>query len=174
VRRAEWERTNEAVLVATNAVFGHTNTTLTYVRRASELPRGWSKVAIIGFSGEALRGMLALRVDRRLLERTFPVSDASCATDDWLCELANLVLGRFKGELLRLGITVHLSTPMLVEGTDVSLDTSAVSVVVHELSTERGEDVHVVLDAIAESSAQISETNAATVTSGDVLLFEGV
>ena len=169
MRKEDWQRTNDAVVVAAQSVLSRFGAPLSYVGRTQYAPNGWTKVAVIGFAGDSLRGMLGLHVDPRLLARTLP---AGGSADDWECELANLVLGSFKRELLKLGITVHLSTPLLVEGTDVSLDTTAVSALVHMFGSDHDESIQIVFDAVAEPRAHVEESNASTVaSSGDVVLF---
>lgn len=171
MRKEDWQRTNEAVISAAQAVLAECRAPLSYVGRVQYAPNGWTKVAVIGFAGDSLRGMFGLHIEPRLLQRTLPI--AATSQDDWQCELANLVLGRFKRELLRLGITVHLSTPMLVEGTDVSLDTTAVSALVHMFTSEQDGSMQLVFDAVAESSTHVAESTTTTtpVASGDVVIF---
>lgn len=174
MRKEEWEQTNKALLDSTREVFSHCGATLTYVSR-DELPSGWTKLAVIGFAGESMRGMLAILLDPKLVERTCPVETRGKknALDDWLCELANLLLGRFKSELLRLGVTVHLSTPMLVEGINVALDTDAIAAVVHRFTSEHSEAVFVVLDAAAGATTHLHESLVPIAASGTVVLFDG-
>jgi hypothetical protein len=169
VRRDEWEQVSRALIGATETVFARHGATVSYTERA-ELPRGVLKLAVIGFAGESMRGMLAVSADEGLVSRTCPPGGSH---DDWLCELSNLLLGRFKSELLRLGITVHLSTPMLVEGTELCLDTYAVAAIVHRFSSDRGESLHVVLDAIAETATRVRESTVPLPADGTVVLFEG-
>jgi CheY-specific phosphatase CheX len=169
VRRDDWEQASRALVAATEAVLARCGATVSYVER-TELPKGALKLAVIGFGGENMRGMLALSLEPSLLARTCPAADSH---DDWLCELSNLLLGRFKGDLLRLGITVHLSTPMLVEGAEVSLDTYAVAAIVHRFSSDRGETLFVVLDAVAETATRVRESNLPLAGEGSVVLFEG-
>ncbi len=170
MRKQEWEQTNIALMSATAAVFAEHDVRIAHVGRAHDVPDGLMKVAIIGFAGETMRGMLALTLPDRLLERMCPIAHAH-SQDDWQCELANLLVARFKRALLRLGVTVHLSTPMLASGTNVSLDTCAVSAVTHRFETEQGDVVYVVLDAIAKPLARLSMVTPVLATSGEVLLF---
>jgi len=69
---------------------------------------------VIGFSGEQMRGSLLLATSREPLGRTSPTSDASFR--EWIAELSNQLLGRIKNKLLPRGVTLHLSTPIVLRG----------------------------------------------------------
>ncbi len=170
MRKDEWETTNRALVTAAIAVFAEHGEVVAHVGRSNEVPEGWTNVAIIGYAGEAMRGMLALSLSHDLLVRVCPLRGQS--QDDWHCELANLIVARFKRELLMLGVTVHLSTPILASGTNVSLDTEAVSVVVHRFESAQRETAFLVLDAVAIADTRLGAADtSAIVASGDVVLF---
>lgn len=69
---------------------------------------------VVGFSGEQMRGSLLLATSREPLGRTSPTSDASFR--EWIAELANQLLGRIKNKLIPRGVTLHLSTPIVLRG----------------------------------------------------------
>jgi hypothetical protein len=169
MRKHEWDTTNGALVTATVAVFAERRVRVAHAGRLHEVPEGWTKVAMIGFAGETMRGMLALLVAPSLLACTCPIEGHF--QDDWHCELANLVLARFKRELLNVGVSVHLSTPMLACGTNVALDTAAVSAVVHRFESDKSEVAYVVLDAIAEPAARLSAPQSVAAVAGDVVIF---
>ncbi len=166
MRKEEWELTSRALLEGTRSLFELIGEPLEFVGRV-EMPASWSRVAIVGFAGEAFGGMLAVSIDATAIARTAPSPDH----DDWHCELANLILGRFKREMLMLGVEIHLSTPMLVVGEGVSLDTSAVSAVVHRFKTSHDESLYIVLDAVAEKSVHLCPIETAPPMSGEIVLF---
>lgn len=69
--------------------------------------------AVVGFTGDALNGSMMLAADREPIAATRP--DGS--TDrDWIAELANQLLGRFKNRLLAYGLVVHSTTPIVIRG----------------------------------------------------------
>jgi hypothetical protein len=69
---------------------------------------------VVGFSGDQMRGTLLLATSREPLGRTSPTSDASLR--EWIAELSNQLLGRIKNKLLLRGVTLHLSTPIVLRG----------------------------------------------------------
>lgn len=73
---------------------------------------------VVGFSGEEMRGTLLLATSREPLGRTSPTTDASLR--EWIAELSNQLLGRIKNRLISRGVTLHLSTPVVLRGTHIS------------------------------------------------------
>lgn len=69
---------------------------------------------VLGFTGDQMRGVLLLATTQEPLGRTSPTSDASLR--GWIAELSNQLLGRVKNQLLRRGVTIHLSTPVVLRG----------------------------------------------------------
>jgi hypothetical protein len=69
---------------------------------------------IVGFSGEQMRGSVLLASSREPLGRTSPTNDASFR--EWIAELSNQLLGRVKNKLIPRGVTLHLSTPVVLRG----------------------------------------------------------
>jgi hypothetical protein len=73
---------------------------------------------VVGFSGDQMRGTLLLATSREPLGRTSPTSDASLR--EWIAELSNQLLGRIKNKLFLHGVTLHLSTPIVLRGQHIS------------------------------------------------------
>ena len=170
MRKHEWEQANTALVSAIIAVFDERASRVAHTGRLVDLPDGGMTVAMIGFAGETIRGMLALSLPQSLVVRTCPVE--TTAYDDWRCELANLVVARFKSALLKLGVTVHLGTPMLASGDNLCLETMAVSAVVHRFESTEHETLYVVLDAVAEPLTHLQPSEETSVAAaGDVVLF---
>jgi hypothetical protein len=69
---------------------------------------------VMGFGGKSLRGALVLATTREPLEHTNPGSLTS--QRDWVCELANQLMGRVKNRLLAYGVEIHLATPAGLSG----------------------------------------------------------
>jgi hypothetical protein len=69
---------------------------------------------VVGFSGDQMRGSLLLATSNEPLGRTTPTSDASLR--EWIAELTNQLLGRIKNKLIPRGVTLHLSTPIVLRG----------------------------------------------------------
>jgi CheY-specific phosphatase CheX len=73
---------------------------------------------VVGFSGDQMRGTLLLATSKEPLGRTSPTTDASLR--EWIAELSNQLLGRIKNKLLARGVTLHLSTPIVLRGQHLS------------------------------------------------------
>ena len=79
-----------------------------------QLPENESVLSgIIGFSGDSLQGTLVLCASQTLLESS---AFGNTSAEDWIGELANQLLGRIKNQLLGFGITIYLSTPVMMRG----------------------------------------------------------
>jgi hypothetical protein len=78
---------------------------------------------VVGFSGDQMRGTLLLATSREPLGRTSPTTDASLR--EWIAELSNQLLGRVKNRLIPRGVTLHLSTPIVLRGQHISPVTRA-------------------------------------------------
>lgn len=82
------------------------------IERARE-PDGASPeiCAVLGFTGD-LRGAAILATPTRCLETTSQGGDSRA----WIGELANQLVGRVKNALLRHGVEIVLSTPVILRG----------------------------------------------------------
>ena len=69
---------------------------------------------VMGFGGKLMRGALVLAATREPLERTNPEGFGSQL--DWVCELANQLLGRDNNKLLALGVEILLATTAGLRG----------------------------------------------------------
>ena len=129
--------------------------------------------AAIGFTGEYVRGILAIAVDDELAKRLNPVlpDPDSCGGDDWIGELANQLLGRLKNKLLRFNIEVAITTPIIVHGSHLKIGT------VHRKATRLAfssgaSQADVWLDAEVDPALAISEEDAPDVQAeGAMVLF---
>src|SRR5450432_972846 len=73
---------------------------------------------ILGFTSKCMRGALVLSTTREPLERTNPAANPSHR--DWICELANQLLGRVKNQMLYRGVEIFASTPIARRGEHLS------------------------------------------------------
>jgi len=81
---------------------------------------GESLVGVIGLVGECITATLAIAATQQVLEATFPMGDA-VQPEDWMGELANQLIGRFKNELGRWGLDTSIGTPVTVVGSRLAL-----------------------------------------------------
>jgi hypothetical protein len=73
---------------------------------------------VMGFGGKQMRGALVMAATREPLERTNPGGLTS--QRDWVCELANQLMGRIKNRLLTLNVEILLATPAGLSGDNLS------------------------------------------------------
>lgn len=81
--------------------------------------RGLVLGAAIGFTGEFVRGALAIAIDEELAVALDPLAGqrkSDRGSLDWIGELANQMLGRVKNKLLSYNVEIGLSTPIVIEG----------------------------------------------------------
>lgn len=95
------------------ALFSAYNRPLTYTGATSSETQFFVLSGVIGFAGIDMRGTLLLAMTNGLLEELSP-SPASMR--DWIAELANQLLGRFKNQLLRYGTEIYAATPSVLRG----------------------------------------------------------
>jgi CheY-specific phosphatase CheX len=72
---------------------------------------------VMGFIGDRVRGTLLLAAPKDTILATAP-EDAR--PRDWVGELANQLVGRLKSKLMAHGVTVALSTPVVLSGVRLS------------------------------------------------------
>ena len=129
------------------------------------------RIAVIGFGGESLRGSLVLDVPPSILTRTHPSqSETDGDLEDWIGELSNLVLGRFKSKLLPFDVVIQLSTPIVVRGKGTSIELSTGHSVVHTFSAE-GATFDVLLAADAEGELVLDGEPTREIESVEDMVF---
>ncbi len=82
----------------------------------------FNMIAIIGFSGKDIKGSLGFAAAENLIHESYYGETLNPEMiDDWLGEIANQLLGRLKNILLVYGLDVHLSTPMVLHGLNITV-----------------------------------------------------
>jgi hypothetical protein len=124
---------------------------------------------VVGFTGEQMRGSVLLATSREPLGRTSPTSDASYR--EWIAELANQLLGRVKNKLIPRGVTLHLSTPIVLRGHHLAPIPRAEQV--PYVFRSDGGYVCVWFDAELQPGIDLNrvEENAGLISEGESLLF---
>lgn len=120
----------EAVLESVSGLLSEYGSTLDQCTPCSPFLGGPSPTvsAIVGFTGEAFKGSLALLAPPRMIADLVP--DTGCdPTDveiirDWIGELANQLLGRAKNKMVRLGASFSMSPPTTIVGTNLDIVSS--------------------------------------------------
>lgn len=125
---------------------------------------------IIGFTSKQMRGSLVLASTGEPLDRTNPGSAPSHR--DWICELANQLLGRVKNQMLSRGVEIFASTPIALRGEHLSpvLQQSRVA----ELFIAGRGVVCVWMDCEFDKGFELAEEavcDAAPISEGQTILF---
>ena len=160
----------EASAVALFADYGQT---LQVLESAEEPKRqlSMSLGAAIGFTSAHVRGVLAIAVDEQLASAMHPLTGSdSASSTDWIGELANQLLGRLKNKLLAYGVELALSTPVVVQGTDLRL--GAVHRRATRLAFGHGQNqAQVWWDAEVDSDLVLAEAEDEAQSEGEMVLF---
>jgi hypothetical protein len=124
---------------------------------------------IIGFTSKHMRGVLVLATTQEPLERT---NNTTTTNRDWVCELANQLLGRVKNQMLTHGVEIFPSIPIALRGDHLS-PVSQQSLVSELFTTERGV-VCVWMDCEFDGDFVVPEASVCdspSVLEGEMLLF---
>jgi CheY-specific phosphatase CheX len=82
-------------------------------------PEGDSELCgILGFTGDHLCGSVVIAATQDAVASSNPIGDG--ASRAWVAELANQLVGRFKNALLRHGVEVALSIPVVLTATHLT------------------------------------------------------
>ena len=139
--------------------------------------QGEDLVSVIGFSGDAVRGALGIVAPAATVTAVHPDTAAGlevteAGLEDWIGELANQLLGRFKVELLQRGVTLWMSTPLVLRGVSVRVVTGTDRVRRYNMKIGGG-GVTFWLDFRAAPGIELAEVEPAPVLHGpgEMLLF---
>ena len=124
---------------------------------------------VIGFTSRKMRGVLALATTKEPLELTNPTSTTH---RDWICELANQLLGRVKNQMLMRRVELLPSIAIALRGEHLSpvIEQGLVS----ELFTAQQGVVCVWVDCEFDDDFVFPETSEGVpppISEGDQLLF---
>ena len=118
----------------------------------------------VGFTSPTLRGNLTLTADRRSLSDTRPAElrqgeptlNELC---DWIGELGNQILGRFKNRLIASGNVVELGTPAVICGFQIKRGGGRLALTVAKHVRVSTGSMSIYIDAQASEDFTIQETN---------------
>jgi len=133
----------------------------------SDLGAELAFAGIIGFTGASLRGTLLITTTGSMLDRSNPITGSA---RDWIAEFANQLLGRIKNQLLRHGVEIYMTTPLVLRGQHLSPE-SLRTVDSIELDTNGG-PIFVSLESETTGELVLERDPQAFVGSeGDAILF---
>jgi hypothetical protein len=153
-----------------SALFSAYNTPLTYSGTVASDTPPFVLSGVIGFAGSDMRGTLLLAMTRGLLEE---LSASADTMRDWIAELANQLLGRFKNQLLRFGIEIYAATPSVLRGELLAPVLPPGALAGHRFESARGAAC-VWLDTVIRDGFSLPAPLAGHVApaEGDSLFFE--
>jgi CheY-specific phosphatase CheX len=73
---------------------------------------------ILGFTGDQLCGCAVISASETAIAQSNPIHDG--ATRAWVAELTNQLVGRFKNALLRCGVEIAMSIPVVLTATQLT------------------------------------------------------
>jgi hypothetical protein len=79
---------------------------------SSRVESGRLLCGILGFTGDQLCGSVVVSATPDAIAESNPIRDG--ATRGWVAELTNQLVGRFKNALLRVGVEVAMSVPVVL------------------------------------------------------------
>jgi CheY-specific phosphatase CheX len=134
-------------------------------------------MAVIGYAGETLRGaivLLAGKQDVRRWQTGLDEADASIeAIHDTVGEFANMLLGRLKTALLKMGVSFFLTTPTTASGVGVRIPVPHGGMSSWQHFQGAAGRIEVRLDVVFDPSFCFRTTvsNELPATAGDMMLF---
>ena len=84
---------------------------------AAPYPADRELCGILGFTGDHVCGSVVLSATPDAISSSNPIGDG--ATRGWVSELTNQLVGRFKNTLLRSGVELVMSIPVVLTGTQL-------------------------------------------------------
>ena len=128
--------------------------------------------ASIGFTATHLRGALVLALPENTLMALSPLSGAQREElrNDWLCELANQLLGRVKNKLLAWDLTISLSMALAIRAAHLQLRLRDRQVVGCCLSDGYLE-AYAWIDALALPDLKLTLSGTEAQAEGELVLF---
>jgi hypothetical protein len=161
---------DDLLVQCSSALFSAYNAPLAYMSTVSSEIQPFVLSGIIGFAGSDMRGTLLLAMTRGLLEDLSPSADSM---RDWIAELANQLLGRFKNQLLRFGTEIYAATPSVLRGELLTPVLPLGALAGHRFESARG-TACVWLDMVIRDGFSLPAPVAGDVApaEGDSLFFE--
>jgi CheY-specific phosphatase CheX len=142
--------------------------------------RGAAVMAVVGYVSPSVRGAVLLLAPRKLVEVLVPEelrrrASAEEAVRDVLGELANMLAGRVKNQLVAHGVAPLLTPPTTVFGDDLELPAPVSGLSAwHRFVTREG-DLFIRFDAAFDATfslGPVEANDAAPVREGEMVLWE--
>ena len=132
--------------------------------------------AIIGFSGDHVRGTLGLTTTTgglRRVSKYLGAEDCPSGAEDSLGELSNQLLGHMKRSFTAHGVLITMATPLVVRGSTIEICGRTQGRWFQEVSAKDNDQVTVWFDAHVDENISISAEaiECGMANQGDAILF---
>lgn len=107
--------------------YGHPVTSVAPPRTTNSPRECRDMAGVIGFCSEQMNGTVVVSTVEDVVLETVPAGVAQPKSRDWLGELSNQLMGRLKNQLGEFGVTLHVSTPVVLTGTRLCVFGSALA-----------------------------------------------
>jgi hypothetical protein len=127
---------------------------------------------IIGFSGDGIRGSMAVAGSGSLLAASNPSPGG--APRDWVAELANQLMGHVKSRLLGYSVKVYISMPIVLRGERLALEVRGVTQPRFFSNAASGGQVAIWVDVETTPEFEMASEEDPTLTGlagGETLMF---
>lgn len=124
---------------------------------------------VLGFTGDRLCGSVVISATHEAVASSNPIGDG--ATRGWVAELTNQLVGRFKNALLRHGVEVAMSVPVVLTATQL-MPLPQTQIGATRLAIGSG-FMTIWLEIEAEAGLELAEPSAdsAIAAEGEAMLF---
>jgi len=124
---------------------------------------------VLGFTGDKLCGSVVISATPDAIASSNPIGDG--ATRGWVAELTNQLVGRFKNALLRHGVEVAMSIPVVLTATQLT-PLPQTQLAATRLAVGNG-SLTIWLEIEAEAGLELAEPSAdsAVAAEGEAMLF---
>jgi len=135
----------------------------------SDVESGHQLCGILGFTGDRVVGSVVISADPTAIADSNPIHDG--ATRGWVAELTNQLVGRFKNALLRCGVELAMSIPVVMTAKQIMpLPQTAVDPIRLDVGGGR---LAIWLEVDVDAELVLTEPSADTMMAaeGEALLF---
>lgn len=103
----------DVVTECAQSLFAHYGQELDHAAGLERTVHSFVAAGVIGFTGRGATGTVMLGTTADLLWSCCPIKGAE---QDWVAELINQLLGRMKNQLLRYGLELYSTVPLVLRG----------------------------------------------------------
>lgn len=134
----------------------------------------FENIAVIGFSGDSIRGTVGVAASEEVIDATFGEEAGDISTVmrlDSLGEIVNQLMGRLKNQFYRQGVDVTIATPLAFRGLRITVGGTLQDTFLRwDFSTPQGSIV-AWLDCYSEPDLVFEERDEEVSEEGSLIFF---